>query len=87
MSGEEQDPRAEEVEAAADAPSTDPISEHLAEKTGGDPDLVQDIPAGHGGADSGASEVVQVDPDSGAAIADVSTHNDEPGIGTRRSGD
>lgn len=77
----------DDVEAAADAPTEDPIAEHLAERTGGDPDLVQDIPAGHGGADSGASEVVQVDPDSGAAIADESVHNDEPGIGTRRSGE
>jgi len=63
------------------------ISEQMKERGGEDPDLVEDIPAGGAGADSGASETVRVDPDSGAAVKDQSVHNDEPGVGTRRSGD
>lgn len=43
-----------------------------------------DVPAGGAGADSGASPTVRVDPESESAIPDESTHNDEPGIGTRR---
>lgn len=41
------------------------------------------VPAGGAGADSGAADVVRVDPDDEASIPDVSTHNKEPGVGTR----
>lgn len=44
-----------------------------------------DVPAGGAGADSGASPAVRVDPDSKSSVPGESTHNDEPGIGTRRA--
>ncbi|WP_309066394.1 hypothetical protein [Microbacterium sp.] len=47
-------------------------------------DAVEDVPAGGAGADSGAADAVQVDPDDEAAIPDLSETNDTPGVGTRR---
>jgi hypothetical protein len=61
------------------------IAEQMKERGAEDPDLVEDIPAGGGGADSGAAETVRVDPESGDAITDESVHNDEPGVGPRRA--
>lgn len=81
------DPRPEEVEAAADAPSSDPIAALIADRNADDPDAVGDVPAGGAGADSGGAGAVQVDPASKGEVKDESIHNDEPGIGTRRSGD
>ena len=43
----------------------------------------EDVPAGGAGADSGAADAVRIDPDDEASIPDVSTHNKEPGVGTR----
>ena len=45
---------------------------------------VGDVPAGGAGADSGAVDAVQVDPDDEAEIPDISETNDEPGVGSRR---
>ncbi len=81
------DPRPEEVEAAADAPDRDPIAAHIADRNADDPDGVGDVPAGGAGADSGGAGAVRVDPSSEGEVKDESIHNDEPGIGTRRSGD
>ena len=53
---------------------------------GGD-QQVQDVPAGGAGADSGAADAVGVDPESESSVPDESVHNDEPGVGTRRSDD
>lgn len=74
----------------SDDPSTpsdgDPharIAEHLAERGG---DAVSDVPAGGAGADAGAGvDAVRVDSDSPSSGSGKyqSTHNDEPGIGTR----
>ncbi|MDF2558959.1 MAG: hypothetical protein K0R99_405 [Microbacterium sp.] len=61
------------------------IAEQLAERTGEDSGAAQQVPAGGAGADSGSAETVGVDPGSRASIPDESTHNDEPGIGTRRA--
>ncbi|MDF2508001.1 MAG: hypothetical protein K0Q52_1860 [Microbacterium sp.] len=63
----------------------DSIAEHLAERTTEDSGATEDVPAGGAGADSGAVESVRVDPDSRSSVPDESTHNDEPGIGTRRA--
>jgi hypothetical protein len=41
------------------------------------------VPAGGAGADSGAVESVEIDPDDQAPIQNVSTMNDIPGVGTR----
>lgn len=41
------------------------------------------VPAGGAGADSGAADAVRIDPDDEASIPDISTHNREPGVGTR----
>lgn len=43
------------------------------------------VPAGGAGADSGAADAVRVDPDDASEVPDESTHNDEPGVGTRRA--
>jgi len=43
----------------------------------------EDVPAGGAGADSGAADVVRVDPEDDAEIANRSSMNDEPGVGTR----
>lgn len=45
---------------------------------------VAEVPAGGAGADSGATDAVQVDPDDEAEIPDISETNDQPGVGTRR---
>lgn len=83
----EREPRPEEVEAAADAPDNDAIAAFIADRNADDPDAVGDVPAGGAGADSGGEGPVRVDPSSEAEVKDESIHNDEPGIGTRRSGD
>lgn len=50
-----------------------------------EPDVLSaDVPAGGAGADSGAVDAVQVDPDDEASVPDRSPMNDEPGVGTRR---
>lgn len=45
---------------------------------------VGEVPAGNAGADSGAADAVQIDPDDEAGITDISETNDTPGVGTRR---
>ncbi len=83
MSGvEDQGLRPEDVTAAGD----ESIAAHLRERGGDDPDAVDDVPAGGAGADSGSTSAVRVDPDSESGVKDESIHNDEPGVGTRRSG-
>ncbi|WP_091228495.1 hypothetical protein [Microbacterium sp. 3J1] len=82
-----QDPQPEEVEAAADAPQRDSIAALIADRNADDPDAVGDVPAGGAGADSGGEGPVRVDPSSEGEVKDESIHNDEPGIGTRRSGE
>lgn len=64
------------------------IAEQMTERGAEDPHLVQDIPAGGGGADSGPAEAVRVEPDSWDENAEgvdteQSVHNDEPGVGPR----
>lgn len=44
---------------------------------------VGDVPAGGAGADSGAVDAVQVDPESESTIANRGNMNDIPGVGTR----
>lgn len=56
-----------------------PEEEDTVESTPGE------VPAGGAGADSGAAESVRVDHDDEASIPDRSTHNVEPGVGTRRA--
>ncbi|MGW9157724.1 hypothetical protein [Microbacterium sp. NPDC055665] len=86
MSGiEDQGARPENVRSAADADADARIAEHLAERTGEGTDTAGQVPAGGAGADSGAAGTVGVEPGSSASIPDESTHNDEPGIGTRRA--
>lgn len=51
---------------------------------GADDADVEDVPAGGAGADSGAADAVQVDPDSEAEVPGMSESNDIPGVGTRR---
>lgn len=71
MSGiEDQGLRPEDVEAT-------PVDDE--ETTDG----VGDVPAGGAGADSGAAETVQVDPEDESSVANVSSQNDIPGVGTR----
>ncbi|WP_029264146.1 MULTISPECIES: hypothetical protein [unclassified Microbacterium] len=86
MSGiEDQGLRPENVQSPADADADARIAEHLAERTGEDAGSAGKVPAGGAGADSGSAEAVRVDPDSRSSVPDESTHNDEPGIGTRRA--
>jgi len=64
------------------------IAEQMKERGAEDPHLVQGIPAGGGGADSGPAEAVRVEPDSWDENAEgvdteQSVHNDEPGVGPR----
>lgn len=76
------------VAKAQDADAQARIAEHLAAREGEDSGellYVGDTPAGGAGADSGGGATVRVDPASEASIPDESVHNDEPGIGTRRS--
>ena len=70
-------------------PDADPALVNSAEAdrlaAGVDDDVdVENVPAGGAGADSGAADTVQVDPDSEAEIPGVSDDNDIPGVGTRR---
>lgn len=44
------------------------------------------VPAGGAGADSGAVDAVEIDPDDSAPIRNVSSGNDAPGVGTRGAG-
>lgn len=74
-------------DAAAEPDAKDRIAEMLDDRGGDDPDAVDDVPAGGAGADSGGAGAVRVDPASKGEVKDESIHNDEPGIGTRRSGD
>lgn len=86
MSGvEDQGLRPENVQSPADADADARIAEHLAARTGDDAATAEQVPAGGAGADSGSAEAVGVDPASRASVPDESTHNDEPGIGTRRA--
>lgn len=68
-------------------PSEDGIAALIEDRDADDPDQVGEIPAGNAGADSGGSGAVRVDPSSESSVQDESVHNDEPGVGTRRSGD
>lgn len=43
----------------------------------------EDVPAGGAGADSGSAEVVGIDEEDTAGIANRSPLNDTPGVGTR----
>lgn len=79
--------QSEDVQSAEEGDAQGRIAEHLAERGGDDPDQVEDVPAGNAGADAGAGGAARVEPDSRSTIQDESIHNDEPGIGTRRSGD
>lgn len=87
MSDDDRESGSEDVGAAGDADSQARISEHLAERGGDDPDLIEDVPAGGGGADAGAGGAARVESPSGDPDAYESTHNDEPGIGARRPGE
>lgn len=85
MSGiEDQGLRPENVTSPADGDAEARIAEHLAERGGEDTPASGDVPAGGAGADSGAAAAVGVEPGSRSSVPDESTHNDEPGIGTRR---
>ena len=68
-------------------PSEEGIAALIEDRNADDPDPVGETPAGNAGADSGGSGAVRVDPSSESSVQDESIHNDEPGIGTRRSGD
>lgn len=82
MSGAERD---DAVTPDRASPSADGIAALIEERDGDDPGHVTDTPAGGAGADSGGSGAVRVDPSSESSVADESVHNDEPGVGTRRS--
>lgn len=71
--------------AGGAAPSEEGIAALIEDRDGDDPGQVTDTPAGGAGADSGGSGAVRVDPSSESSVADESVHNDEPGVGTRRS--
>lgn len=75
--------RADGIPGASDAEES--IAAHLAERGGDDAEALGDVPAGGAGADSGGGSAVRVDPASASEVKDESVHNDEPGIGTRRS--
>lgn len=68
-------------------PSEEGIAALIDDRNADDPDQVGETPAGNAGADSGGSGAVRVDPSSESSVQDESIHNDEPGIGTRRSGE
>ncbi|WP_341955961.1 hypothetical protein [Microbacterium sp. LWH13-1.2] len=82
MSGAEHD---DTVTPDGASPSAEDIAALIDERDGDDPGQVADTPAGGAGADSGGSGPVRVDPSSAASVPDESVHNDEPGVGTRRS--
>lgn len=75
------------ADAAAEPDAHERIAQHLEERGGDDAEAVGDVPAGGAGADSGGGSAVRVDPASESEVKDESVHNDEPGVGTRRSGD
>lgn len=66
-------------------PSEEGIAALIDGRDADDPDQVGETPAGNAGADSGGSGPVRVDPSSESSVQDESVHNDEPGVGTRRS--
>lgn len=68
-------------------PSEEGIAALIEDRNADDPEQIGEIPAGNAGADSGGSGPVRVDPSSESSVQDESVHNDEPGVGTRRSGD
>lgn len=68
-------------------PSEEGITALIEDRNADDPEQIGEIPAGNAGADSGGSGPVRVDPSSESSVQDESVHNDEPGVGTRRSGD
>lgn len=68
-------------------PSEEGIAALIEDRKADDPEQIGEIPAGNAGADSGGSGPVRVDPSSESSVQDESVHNDEPGVGTRRSGD
>lgn len=72
---------------ASATPSEEGVAALIEERDGDDPSQVGDVPAGGAGADSGSSSAVQIDPSSRSKIPEESVHNDEPGVGPRRSGD
>jgi hypothetical protein len=78
-------------ESGRDVSGAEPFEEGIAalieDRNADDPDQIGENPAGNAGADSGGSDPVRVDPSSESSVQDESTHNDEPGVGTRRSGD
>ncbi|WP_311245712.1 hypothetical protein [Microbacterium sp. WCS2018Hpa-23] len=82
MSGTEND---DTVTPEGASPSAEGVAALIEERDGDDPGQVTDTPAGGAGADSGGSGAVRVDPSSESSVADESVHNDEPGVGTRRS--
>lgn len=85
---EEEEAGPANVATPADSDAKTRIAEHLAAREGegsGELLYVGDTPAGGAGADSGGGGTVRVDPSSEASVPDESTHNDEPGVGTRRS--
>ncbi|MEU4014155.1 hypothetical protein AB0E56_02710 [Microbacterium sp. NPDC028030] len=85
MSGiDEEGQRPENVSSPADGDAHGRIAEHLAERGGDAAATSGEVPAGGAGADSGAAEAVGVERGSRSSVPDESTHNDEPGIGTRR---
>ncbi|WP_223623572.1 hypothetical protein [Microbacterium sp. EST19A] len=94
MTGAEE-PRPADVASPAESDAQAVITEHLKAREGegsGELLYVGDTPAGGGGADSGAVGAVGVDESTQDEAKDEaesygSAHNDEPGIGTRHSGD
>lgn len=83
MSGDE-GTRLETASSPVEGDADSRIAEHLAERGGDQPADPGDVPAGGAGADSGAASAVGVEPGSRSSVSDESTHNDDPGIGTRR---
>ncbi|WP_217176997.1 hypothetical protein [Streptomyces sp. AC495_CC817] len=80
--------RPDEVVSPADPDAEKRIAEHLAERDADDEGTrraTEEVPAGGSGADSGSADAVGIDPSSSGGVPDESEHNDEPGVGTRRS--
>ena len=74
-------------DAGGATPSEEGLEALIDDRNADDPDQVGETPAGNAGADSGGAGPVRVDPESESTIQDESIHNDEPGVGTRRSED
>jgi len=83
MTGEQSGDR----DAGGSTPSEERLEALIDDRNADDPDQVGETPAGNAGADSGGAGPVRVDPESESTIQDESIHNDEPGVGTRRSED